>query len=852
MKKLLNIFAFVFLSIALSTSLVQMASAASSILGTTGTRPIDITIDGAGNIYTANNTANNVSKITPGGVSTILGTTGSIPQGIAIDGAGNIYTNNAGSVNVTKITPGGVSTILGTTGSNPQKIIVDGSGTAYVTNNASNNVSKITSGGVSTILGTTGSGPSGITIDGAGNIYTSNNFSNDVSKITPAGVSTILGTTGNRPTDITIDGADNIYTANYNSNNVSKITPGGVSTILGTTGANPISITIDGDGNIYTANEGSNNVSKITPGGVSTIFGTTGSVPEAITIDGSGNIYTANFFANNVSKIIDPVHDATVTSGTYTVGTSGGASRTITNVPFGTSKATFESNLTKSNVSQTWDDSSISDPVLTGDTLVVTAEDTVTTTTYTVTILPPSSNATITSGTYTVSTFEGGTGTITSVPPGTSKADFLDNLTEGQAGQTWDDTDISDPVLTGDTLVVTAEDTTTTIIYTIALIVPDIFWFNDGADAQWTTLEGNWWTDETHTVQAGLPGGEGGNYVKTLGTVGPDVDLDTWTEPVHIDASATGISFTSTDAPLTIDVFGDATFHASAANYGNTITGNVTYNDNSLNIGTVSGNAIFKDSSLNYSSGIVSGNAAFNDTTVNSGTVEGDACFGPDAEDDGTVEGDITIPCPAPSVTTSPASALAQTTATLHGEITDTGGQDVVERGFNWDRTDIYGINVVQSAGPYGAGVFSTDLIGLTCGTTYHYRAYAINGADISNGDDTTFTTSPCPSGGGGRGSYTTPPIISINTVCSVGQKFSTTTGKPCTSFTPPLTCTITITLRRGSKGEQVKCLQTKLNILSDGIFGPITKATVILFQKAHLLVPDGVVGPKTRAALNK
>jgi peptidoglycan hydrolase-like protein with peptidoglycan-binding domain len=66
-----------------------------------------------------------------------------------------------------------------------------------------------------------------------------------------------------------------------------------------------------------------------------------------------------------------------------------------------------------------------------------------------------------------------------------------------------------------------------------------------------------------------------------------------------------------------------------------------------------------------------------------------------------------------------------------------------------------------------------------------------------------------------------------------------------------PSVCSIVLTLKQGSRGDQVKCLQTKLNIPADGIFGPITRESVILFQKAHLLAPDGIVGPKTRGELN-
>ena len=42
-----------------------MPDGVSTILGKTGLGPIGITIDAAGNIYTANSSSNSVSKITP-------------------------------------------------------------------------------------------------------------------------------------------------------------------------------------------------------------------------------------------------------------------------------------------------------------------------------------------------------------------------------------------------------------------------------------------------------------------------------------------------------------------------------------------------------------------------------------------------------------------------------------------------------------------------------------------------------------------------------------------------------------------------------------------------------------------
>ena len=58
------------------------------------------------------------------------------------------------------------------------------------------------------------------------------------------------------------------------------------------------------------------------------------------------------------------------------------------------------------------------------------------------------------------------------------------------------------------------------------------------------------------------------------------------------------------------------------------------------------------------------------------------------------------------------------------------------------------------------------------------------------------------------------------------------------------------ITLRKGSKGEEVKLLQGKLNVFPDGDFGPKTEAAVKKFQIAHKLTADGIVGAKTWSAL--
>jgi putative chitinase len=52
--------------------------------------------------------------------------------------------------------------------------------------------------------------------------------------------------------------------------------------------------------------------------------------------------------------------------------------------------------------------------------------------------------------------------------------------------------------------------------------------------------------------------------------------------------------------------------------------------------------------------------------------------------------------------------------------------------------------------------------------------------------------------------------------------------------------------LKIGSKGEDVKKLQSKLGLSPDGVFGPGTEAKVKEWQKANGLGTDGIVGPGT------
>lgn len=94
------------------------------------------------------------------------------------------------------------------------------------------------------------------------------------------------------------------------------------------------------------------------------------------------------------------------------------------------------------------------------------------------------------------------------------------------------------------------------------------------------------------------------------------------------------------------------------------------------------------------------------------------------------------------SVTTANVTTVTATTAFCGGTVSNEGGGSVTDRGVCWSLNQMPSIESGSHLNMgSGSGSFSNTITGLTPNTLYYIRAYAINGAGVSYGEQKMFTT---------------------------------------------------------------------------------------------------------------
>ena len=185
-------------------SLTAWASGASKTIYAIG-NPRGVAVNGAGNVFVVDISANQIFKVTPAGTTSAvsLGVTLNSPFGLALDAAGNLYIADAGNNRVLELPYGGAAaTVLNVTGLNfPEGLTIDGAGNLLIANtrasasNGTGNIVKVAagSGTQTTVLANGLSFPAGVVIDAIGDLFVADWGNNRVLELSSNGSQISIG-----------------------------------------------------------------------------------------------------------------------------------------------------------------------------------------------------------------------------------------------------------------------------------------------------------------------------------------------------------------------------------------------------------------------------------------------------------------------------------------------------------------------------------------------------------------------------------------------------------------------------------------------------------------------------------
>jgi len=92
-------------------------------------------------------------------------------------------------------------------------------------------------------------------------------------------------------------------------------------------------------------------------------------------------------------------------------------------------------------------------------------------------------------------------------------------------------------------------------------------------------------------------------------------------------------------------------------------------------------------------------------------------------------------------LTTAAISGITQTSAVSGGNITFDGGSEIAERGVCWSTHAVPTLADSKTSNGTGAGIFSSNITGLTGNTRYYVRAYATNAIGTAYGQEISFVS---------------------------------------------------------------------------------------------------------------
>ena len=274
-------------------------------------------------MYVGNFAAGNVVEVPAGGgtgyVAGISGEPLAAVTGVAIDGAGNLFIADEGHSRIVVQTPAGIASELSISGlspglSEPYGLAFDAAGNLYIADDGNSRIVKVSS------LAVLGPASSGV-----GSAINTGGFS--LGHVTGVGVESAGNHLHRRPHQRS--GA-----ADHPAGAASLLVPAGITPAL----SDPQGVGVDAMGNVYIADSGNNRIVEVTTAGVASVVSTPGlpspsalSDPSGVTVDSSGNIFIADWNNNRIVEV--PAAEASLTFPHTKVGSaSSWQTATITNI----------------------------------------------------------------------------------------------------------------------------------------------------------------------------------------------------------------------------------------------------------------------------------------------------------------------------------------------------------------------------------------------------------------------------------------------------------------------------------------------------------------------------------------
>ncbi len=236
----------------------------------------EVALDGAGDLFIAENLNNQIVELPVGCSSTAcetsVGTGLSSPYGVAADGAGDIFIADTGNNRVVEVPAnGGAQTTVASGLNFPLGVAVDGAGDVFIADTDNNRVLDLPASGGPQITVASGlNNPNTVVVDSAGDVFIVDSNSQLV-KI-PAGCAssacqTSVGAGFNNPRGAAVDAAGDVFIADTYNSRVVEVPAGCTSTACQTTVGSgfgyPWGVAVDAAGDIFVTDTNDGEISEI-------------------------------------------------------------------------------------------------------------------------------------------------------------------------------------------------------------------------------------------------------------------------------------------------------------------------------------------------------------------------------------------------------------------------------------------------------------------------------------------------------------------------------------------------------------------------------------------------------------